>query len=111
MRIAIPIMQDNEEAEISPHFGRAPFFAIFDSETKEISFIKNTSEHFGGHGKPAEVIAEQKPDIVFALDMGSKAIAVFESYNIKVKTGECLTLKDVIDSKDMLDELESSCGH
>ena len=111
MRIAIPVMEAKENAEVSPHFGRAPFFAIFDTETENLDFIRNSSEHFGGRGKPAEIIAEQKSDCVFALDMGSKAIALFKSLDIKVKTGSFATLEEVIKNQALLEELEKSCGH
>ena len=47
MRILIPVLENRgKESRVSPHFGRAPYFALYDSETEKLEIIENKSEHF-----------------------------------------------------------------
>ena len=42
MKIAIPTQDDRaSEARVSPHFGRAPYFALVDTKTGEVEFLPN----------------------------------------------------------------------
>jgi len=110
MRILIPILENRgKESRVSPHFGRAPYFALYDSETDKLEIIENKSEHFGGFGRPAENILKYKPDVVFALDMGPRAVDLLRSNNIRIETGNYETVEEILDNKDKLKELEEAC--
>ncbi|MFH1722185.1 MAG: NifB/NifX family molybdenum-iron cluster-binding protein [Candidatus Altiarchaeota archaeon] len=88
MKIAIPTMGKNGfKEEVCPHFGRAPLYAIIDSETNEIEFIENVSEHFGGTGKPPDVIGNAGANIVLCAGMGHRAMMMFEERGIEVYCG------------------------
>jgi predicted Fe-Mo cluster-binding NifX family protein len=110
MRILIPVLENRGgESKVSPHFGRAPYFALYDSETDKLEIIENKSEHFGGMGRPAENMLRYKPNVVFALGMGPRAVDLLKSNNIKIETGDYDTVDDIIANKDKLKELEKAC--
>ena len=110
MKILIPVLENRgKESRVSPHFGRAPYFAFYDSETDKLEIIENKSEHFGGMGRPAENMLKYKPDVVFAVGMGPRAIDLFRSNDVMIETGEYNTVEDIIKNKDKLKELEEAC--
>ena len=110
MRILIPVIEDRgKESKVSPHFGRAPYFALYDSITDKLEIIENKSEHFGGMGRPAENMLKYKPNIVFALGMGPRAVDLLRSNNIRIETGNYDTVESIIENKDKLKELEEAC--
>ena len=110
MKIVIPLENNQgENSTVSWHFGRAPYFAIFDTTSKKLEIVENRSEHFGGVGRPAEIIAKIQPDMVFAKGMGPKAIQLLTSRGIKIVTGNYSTVKEIIQNIDKLVELNASC--
>jgi len=51
MKIAIPMNEKTLNSSVSAHFGRAPYYLIYDTETKESVFIDNSaSASRGGAG-------------------------------------------------------------
>ena len=110
MKILIPVLENRgKESRVSPHFGRAPYFALYDSETGKLEIIENKSEHFGGMRRPAENMLKYKPDVVFALGMGPRAVDLLRSNNVKIETGDYETVEKIIENKDKLRELEEAC--
>ena len=70
--IGIPLENDNGlESYVSGHFGKAPFYLLYNTSTKTATVIKNTSNHFGGK--------------------------VFEKNNIKVYYGAINTAKETLE--------------
>lgn len=61
MKIAIPVEEKNPETNVCASFGRAPYFFIYDTETKEKLFLDNSAAaSTGGAGiKAAQTIADQ----------------------------------------------------
>lgn len=110
MRILIPVLDDRgKESRVSPHFGRAPYFALYDSVTDGLEIIETMKEGSGGKSRLAEDMLKYKPDVVFAAGMGPRAVNLFRSNNIRIETGEYDTVEDIIKNKDKLRELEESC--
>ena len=52
-----------------------------------------------------------KPDAVFSLGIGQRAIKLFNEKAIKIKTGNFKILKQVIENIDNLKELNKGCEH
>ena len=50
-----------------------------------------------------------KPDVVFALDMGPRAVDLLRSNNVRIETGNYETVEEILDNKDRLKELEEAC--
>ena len=101
VKIAIPIENLFEEKSvIFPHFGRAPNFAI--AELKEngtlssISYVKNTSEHFGGHGNAMTIVSAVKPDVLVVKGMGPRGLQAFQNMGVSVMTGDANTVGEAI---------------
>ena len=110
MRILIPVLENRgKQSRVSPHFGRASYFALYDSETDRLEIIETMKEGFGGKSRLAEDMLKYKPDVVFALGMGPRAVDLLRSNNIKIETGDYDTVDDIIKNKDKLKELEEAC--
>ncbi|AEA46538.1 NifB/NifX family molybdenum-iron cluster-binding protein [Archaeoglobus veneficus] len=98
MRICIPTEgKGGLDDYVCQHFGRAASFTIYDTETGRVEVIPNTSEHFGGVGKPPEIIARAKADVVVCGNLGPKAIIMLEQLGIKVYSGASGRVKDVVE--------------
>ncbi len=97
MKIAIPTYRGGIDDIVCEHFGRAPTFTIYDVNTGKFEVIENRSEHFGGFGKPPEIIKMKGVDAVVCSGMGARAIAMFKSYGIKVYMGARGTVRDAIE--------------
>ncbi|MFO7990808.1 MAG: NifB/NifX family molybdenum-iron cluster-binding protein [Thermoplasmata archaeon] len=99
MRIAIPTDgQQGMEDSISNHFGRCPTFTIYDTDTKEVEVILNTSEHMGGSGKPPELLSQQHIDVMITSNLGRRAVTMFKEFGIQVYCGARGTAKDAVES-------------
>jgi len=112
-RIFIPLMDNNgKDSEIALHFGRASYFALYESVENKLMIEKNSLDHNNPDKTPVEQIIETaNPTIVYARDMGPKAVKLFSEKNIILKTGPYNTLKEVIENIENLEDLKSDCGH
>jgi predicted Fe-Mo cluster-binding NifX family protein len=118
VRLAIPVEDANGlNARLSQHFGRAPYFAVVEvDESRKIlnvQMVTNKSEHFGGMGKPPQILMSLRPDAVITYGMGPRALNMFQSANVAVLQTNKGFVKDVIEaySKDELVELTEGCRH
>ena len=51
MKIAVPADEKNMDTTVCPSFGRAPYFLIYDTSSKEALFIDNSAAASqGGRG-------------------------------------------------------------
>ena len=71
-------------AHLGKHFGRVPYYALFDSDTGEFSLVKNTNHHFGGTDTPADVVANAGATFVITSHLGSKPYNMFRERGITV---------------------------
>lgn len=90
MKIAIPVDNKNLESSVCISFGRAPYFLIYDTQTKESNFVDNSAAASqGGAGiKAAQLIVDQKVEVLLTPRCGENAAEVINAANIKIyKTG------------------------
>jgi predicted Fe-Mo cluster-binding NifX family protein len=118
VRIVIPVSDEKGiDAQLSQHFGRAPFYSIIDldAEGKVIGqgTIANTSEHFGGVGLPPDRILQLKPKALVTYGLGSKALKMFQDAGVAVLRTEANTVREVVNAynNDELQELTQGCHH
>jgi len=112
MKILIAINENkNLDSELSSHFGHCPYFAIYETKTKKLEIVKNNIEHSNENLTPVEQVMKFKPDAVFSLGIGQRAIKLFNEKQIKIKTGNFKILKQVIENIDSLKELKKGCEH
>ncbi len=97
MKLCIPAMgQKGIEETVGQHFGKVPYYALYDTDTKETTVIENTSEHNGGVGLPPEIMDKEGVDIMLCGGLGQKAVLMFEQYGIDVFIGANGTIQDAI---------------
>ena len=100
MKIAIPVDDKLMETNVCISFGRAPYFLIYDTKTKESLFLDNSAAASqGGAGiKAAQTIVDNKAEALLTMRCGENAAQVIKAANIKLyKTKEGL-VKDNINA-------------
>lgn len=114
MKLAIPVDQQNVETNVCTSFGRAPYFMIYDSKTKESEFIDNSAAaSAGGAGiKAAQVIVDSGAEVLLTPRCGKNAADVLEGAGIKLyKTVKPLAQEniDAFEASELetLDEIHS----
>ena len=118
MRIVIPVVNESGlDAQLSEHFGRAPYFTVIEIDDNGIvtnhRTIPNTSEHFGGSGSPPDRILQFQPDALISYGMGPRALNIFQEARVAVLKANKNTVKEVITAynSDQLEELTEGCKH
>ena len=97
MRICVPTEGNGGlDDRVGEHFGRSPTYTIYDTETGEVEILPNTSEHLGGQGLPAELLAQAGVDVVLCAGLGRRAMALLSQYGIEVHTGASGTVREAI---------------
>lgn len=81
---------------VGEHFGRVPTFTVIDAETEAVKILDNTSEHMGGMGLPADLLAKAGVDVVLCQGLGRRAIQILSDSGIAVHTGISGTVSDVL---------------
>jgi len=86
MKIAIPTDDQSMEANVCQSFGRTPYFVIFDTESKETTFLDNSAAASqGGAGiKAAQNIVDSKVSVLITPRCGDNAAEVIKAANIKM---------------------------
>jgi predicted Fe-Mo cluster-binding NifX family protein len=116
VKIVIPVLDESGlNAQLSEHFGRAPYFLTLDlDETGHVlgrSTIANISEHFGGVGRPPDRILQLKPNALITYGMGPRALRIFQNARVAVLRATVNNVRDVIAAynNDELEELTEGC--
>lgn len=88
MKIALPVLDsDFENTKISPSFGRAPFFLLYDTETEEKKFIENstaTASQGGAGIIAAQLIVDQGAEALLTPQCGKNAAEVVTAAGIGI---------------------------
>ena len=119
MKIAIPVDEKTLESNVCVSFGRAPYFLIYDTETNESAFIDNSAAtSTGGAGiKAAQIIVDNKANVLLTPRCGQNAADVIQSAEIKIYKTTTTSAKDNIDAfiagkLSLLDEIHAGFhGH
>ena len=115
-RIVIPVADNSGlNSRLSEHFGRAPYFMVIEINSKgeilSVEAIPNTSEHFGGFGRPPDRILQLKPTAVVTYGMGPRALNIFQQARVAVLRASAATVREVIEAykRNELEELTEGC--
>ncbi len=100
MKIAIPVNVKDIESSVCESFGRAPYFLIYDTETKEGTTIDNgAAESTGGAGiKAAQIILDQGIEALLTPRLGTNAADVLKSAKVAIYKTMPGSVKDNIDA-------------
>jgi predicted Fe-Mo cluster-binding NifX family protein len=118
VRILVPVVDESGlDAQLSEHFGRAPYFAIVEIDNNKAvvnhETVRNTSEHFGGSGRPPDIILQLQPDALITYGMGPRALNIFQEAKVAVLRANSSTVRGVVTAynSDQLEELTEGCHH
>ncbi len=113
-KIVIPTIDGQT---ISEHFGRAPYFTIIelDDQANKISTqnIPNTSDHFGGSGKPKDLLLTLNPTALIVHSMGPGALQAFEQVGVPVFRAQSSNVDEALTEymNGKLERLSQGCSH
>ena len=84
MKICLPTVSDaGLAARLSPHFGRAPFFTLVESETGAVEVLPNTHQHHEhGHCNPLGALQDVVSDAVVYRGVGGHALMLLEQHGL-----------------------------
>jgi predicted Fe-Mo cluster-binding NifX family protein len=118
MRIVVPVSDERGiDAQLSEHFGRAPYYAIIDLDNEGHvtgqGTMANTSEHFGGIGHPPDRILQLQPKALITYGMGPRALRIFQNAKVAVLRTKANTVRNAVKAynNDELEELTQGCQH
>lgn len=99
MKIALPIDEKNLDNQISVSFGRAPYYAIYNTETKTTEYIENTAANAkGGAGiKAAQLVVDSGAKILITPRCGENAADVISDAGIKMYKSENISANENIE--------------
>lgn len=100
MKIAISTDSKEESATVAEVFGRCKFFALYDTSSKDLSFIDNPgfSQQRGAGIAAAQTLIENKVVKVYCGNIGPNAENAVSGGNIVVDIVKDKTVKDIINS-------------
>lgn len=99
MKVAITVERDTRDSKVDSRFGRAPFFALCNTDTGEIDFISNAqnlSAPSGAGIQAAQNVAAAGAQTVITGNCGPKAFKVLSAAGIKIVIGAEGLLEDVL---------------
>jgi predicted Fe-Mo cluster-binding NifX family protein len=96
MKICFPV-QKNEgfDSAVYNHFGSAPAFVVFDTDTKSIATINNRDQHHS-HGacNPMKALDNQKVDAIVVWGIGAGALTRLNQMGITVHHAQAATIRE-----------------
>lgn len=98
MKICFPVESDKGlDSEVFGHFGSAPIFIVFNTETKTIDTINNQDlGHVHGMCSPLKALGGKIVDIIVVGGIGAGAINKLGEMGIKVYRASNGTIRDNI---------------
>ena len=108
MKIAISTTKAGAEANLEMRFGRCPYFAVYDSETKEYEWFENSGiKAASGAGTGAsQALLDRGVKVVISGQFGPKAAQVLGAAKVRMLLGPPeLPIAEVI-AKWQADELK-----
>lgn len=98
MKVCMPVKADQGlESLVYGHFGSAPFYVVFDSESNQVQSVVNThKQHEHGGCDPLEPFSEHKPDVVVVGGIGKGALGQLHKAGVKVFKAEGKTVQENI---------------
>ncbi len=99
MKIAITATHNKIDQPFNPRFGRADFFILIDSETKEWEALPNPAASAGGGAGPQAVqfIAQKGAEVLISGRYGPKAFTALQAAGIQPYIAETGTISEVLE--------------
>ena len=86
MKIAIPVDEKRVNSEVCMSYGRTPFFAVYNTDTKEYEFLDNSAAaSSGGAGiKASQMLVDNGVTTVITQRLGQNAADVLNIANVDI---------------------------
>jgi len=98
-RVCVPTAgQGGLDDQVGEHFGRVPTYTIVDTKSGTAEVVSNTSEHAGGRGLPAEILANLGIDVLLCRGAGRRALTILAEKGIEVCVGISGTVRQAVES-------------
>ena len=117
MKIAIPV-DERDMTTICVSFGRAPYFMIYDTVSKEAVFLENSAASSpGGAGiQAAQFVVDQKVDALLTPRCGQNAADVIKGAGVKIYKTLTPSIQETLKALDegklgLLDEVHPGFHH
>ena len=101
MKIAI---QTNDKKTVGENFGRALYYAVYDTDSGEMTFLSNEENASAAHGvgiQAAALMSREGVSVILSYHVGPKAGEILERNGIRVytlpKDQKPLTLQEAVD--------------
>ncbi len=112
MKIAVSATGMNSTDLMDTRFGRGSYYQIYDTETREISFVENEAKNAeGGAGiAAAQQVINLGVDVLISWKVGPNAYKLFNKAGIKMLTSECKPVSEVFEAYNngILNEIEEA---
>ncbi len=87
MKIAVSAQESTLESLVDPRFGRTSGFVLYDTETRQTSFLNNSNQQGLAQGagiQTAQMITEAGTDVLITGQIGPKAMQALSQTNIQL---------------------------
>jgi len=113
MKIAIPSSGTDLNAPVDARFGRAKYFLVYDTDSKETTIVENLQNLNAPQGagiQAAQAVVQAGPKVLLAGNCGPKAFAVLNQAGVKVFLVQSGTVQQALDdyANGRLKEAESA---
>jgi predicted Fe-Mo cluster-binding NifX family protein len=100
MIIAIPADGERLDTPVCVSFGRAPFYCLYDTDTKQSRFFANdAADSPGGAGiKAAQSLVDNKIDTLITIRCGENAAKVLDGGKVGIYKAMDLSIADNIEA-------------
>jgi predicted Fe-Mo cluster-binding NifX family protein len=100
MKVAVPAENKSADKDVYASFGRAPYFLIYDTETKEEEYLDNSAViNQGGAGiRAAQVIADNRVKVLITPRCGENAEKVLRGAEVLIYKSIDGTIKENIEA-------------
>ncbi len=100
MRIAFASINEGIDGQLSPHFGRCPYYVFVDVDGEEVQRVETLPNPFYENHQPGAIpqfIAQQRADVVIAGGMGPRAISWFQQLGVTPVTTAPRSIREILD--------------
>ncbi len=96
MKICFPVQNDNGiESTVYNHFGSAPVFVVFDTDTNSVASIGNRDQHhMHGACNPMKALENQKVGAIVVGGIGAGALTRLNQMGITVYRSQGSTIRE-----------------
>lgn len=101
IKVAIAALDANGlEAQVSPHFGRCPYFTLVEVEDTTVNTVEVVPNPYYPNHEPGQVpgfIDTLGANVMLSGGMGGRAVAFFRQYGIEATTGAAGTVRQALE--------------